>query len=127
MAGLAATLPRREAGRTKLDPGHASGNAHTPVHGRRPTLVFAGFELDPEGPELRRDGVPVELHPTPLRLLAYLAGSHGRIVPARELLAEVWADSVVSETALASALKEVRRALGDDGGRIGRALGGQIG
>lgn len=84
---------------------------------RTSRLLFGEFELDPSRFELRRDGVRIELTPTPLRLLLYLVDRHERTVPKQELLNNVWPDAVVSDTALSSALKELRRALGDDGTR----------
>ncbi len=80
-----------------------------------PVYAFEGFELDSGEETLRRDGLRIDLDPTPLRLLAYLVARHDRSVPKEELIAGVWPDVVVSDSALSSALKEVRRALGDDG------------
>lgn len=79
------------------------------------TLAFGAFELDLEREDLRLDEVAVPLHATPLRLLIYLVRHRERAVSKQELLDEVWPDAVVSDTALSSALKELRRALGDDG------------
>lgn len=79
-----------------------------PVH-------FGDFELDEARFELRRGGVLVELQATPFRLLQHLLRERARVVPKEELLAVVWPEAVVSDAALSSALKEVRRALGDDG------------
>jgi DNA-binding winged helix-turn-helix (wHTH) protein len=67
--------------------------------------------------ELLRDGDPVEIHATPLRLLAYLVENRDRTVSKHELLDGVWPDAYVSENALTSALCEIRHALGDDGVR----------
>jgi TolB-like protein/Tfp pilus assembly protein PilF len=78
-------------------------------------LAFGAFELDLTHPDLRKDGVRVPLHATPLRLLIYLVRHRERGVSKQELFDEVWPDAVVSDAALSSALKEVRRALGDDG------------
>lgn len=78
-------------------------------------LGFGDYELDPEIPELRACGEPVKIDRTPLRLLAYLARNAGRTVPKAELLREVWGDVVVSDTAISSALKKLRRVLHDDG------------
>lgn len=80
-----------------------------------PRLAFGAFELDLEHPDLRRDGVVIPLHATPLRLLLYLVRHRERAISKQELFDEVWPDAVVSDAALSSALKEVRRALGDDG------------
>jgi adenylate cyclase len=80
-------------------------------------LSFGEFELDAGRNELRRAGEPVDLLPTPLRLLQYLVSHRDRAVPKEELLDALWPDAVVSETALTSALKHLRKALGDDGTR----------
>lgn len=82
---------------------------------RAPILAFGAFELDPGRFELRRGGARVDLPPTPLRLLLYLVEQRERAVPKEELLESVWPDAVVADTALSTALKELRRALGDDG------------
>lgn len=78
---------------------------------------FGPFELDEAHPMLRREGEPVPIHATPLRLLAYLLRNCDRVSTKREVLQAVWPDTTVSDTALASALKEVRQALGDNGTR----------
>jgi protein kinase/serine/threonine-protein kinase len=80
-----------------------------------PTLAFGDFELDLARHDLRLNGAPLALHATPLRLLVYLVRHRERAVSKQELLDEVWSDAIVSDTALSSALKELRRALGDDG------------
>jgi hypothetical protein len=41
----------------------------------------------------------------------------GRVVPKEELLDRVWGDQFVSDAALTTRVKEVRRAIGDDGRR----------
>lgn len=76
---------------------------------------FADFELDPSHGELRRNGEKVPIDPKPLALVAYLIQHRDRSVPKHELLRELWPDVVVSDAALASALRDARRALGDDG------------
>lgn len=59
----------------------------------------------------------VEIAPKPFAMLCYLAKHRDRVVPKTELLERVWPDVVVSDAALSSALKDLRRALGDDGSR----------
>ncbi len=78
-------------------------------------LAFGEFQLDVGRRELRRDGVPVELRPTPLRLLFYLAERRDRTIPKQELLDALWPDAIVTDTSLANALSEARRFVGDDG------------
>lgn len=80
-----------------------------------PTLAFGEFVLDTAAPELRHRGERVELQRKPMDLLVYLARNHHRVVPMSEVLERVWFGVVVSDTAVRSALKSVRSALGDDG------------
>jgi TolB-like protein len=80
-------------------------------------FAFNPFELDECPCELLREGNPVDIHATPLRLLAYLVENRDRTIPKHELLDRVWPDSYVGENALTSALCEIRHALDDDGAR----------
>lgn len=63
------------------------------------------------------DGQARHLEPQAFDLLAYLVTHRERVVPKTELLDEVWGDQFVSESALTTRIKEVRRAVGDDGNR----------
>ncbi|HXX46904.1 MAG TPA: AAA family ATPase [Myxococcota bacterium] len=81
------------------------------------TVSFGPFLLDLQRGELLRAGELVAIAPKPLALLAYLAANRDRTVSKDELLTQVWPDVFVSEAALASALKDLRRAIGDDGAR----------
>ena len=82
----------------------------------QPTVhAFGDFELDESLLELRRDGARVPLEPKPLRLLLYLLHNRERVVPRDELFDHVWPDVIVGESAVSTALREVRRALGDEG------------
>ncbi|MEM8926428.1 MAG: winged helix-turn-helix domain-containing protein, partial [Actinomycetota bacterium] len=63
------------------------------------------------------DGVPQHLEPQAFDLLAYLLNHRDRVIPKSELLDEVWGDQFVSESSLTTRIKEVRRAVGDDGTR----------
>lgn len=80
-------------------------------------ISFGPFHLDFLRGELVRADEFVSLAPKPLALLVYLAAHRDRAVPKHELRRHVWPDVFVSEAALASALKDLRRALGDDGAR----------
>ena len=77
--------------------------------GPAPIYRFGAFELDFGRAELRRDGARAELQRKPLQLLLYLARHRDRVVSTDELLDQVWPDVVVSEDALTSALRQVRR------------------
>jgi DNA-binding winged helix-turn-helix (wHTH) protein len=83
----------------------------------RRVFAISCFELDECPCELLREGDPVEIHATPLRLLVYLVENRDRTVSKRELLDRVWPDAFLSENALTSALCEIRHVLGDDGSR----------
>ncbi len=72
-------------------------------------------ELDRSTLELRRDGRRVVLRPLPARLLMYLIQNRNRVVPKAELFEHLWPDTFVGDAALASALRDLRRAVGDDG------------
>lgn len=76
---------------------------------------FGDFELNTAGDQLRRDGEPVHVEPRPLDLLRHLIENRDRVVPKNELLDSVWGDRFVSEAALTTGLRTVRRAVGDTG------------
>ncbi|KAB2347766.1 ATP-binding protein [Actinomadura rudentiformis] len=76
---------------------------------------FEGFLLDETTFELLRNGRPVPLEPQVFDVLVYLVRHRDRVVPKEELLDQVWGDRFVSESALTTRIKHVRRALGDDG------------
>jgi pimeloyl-ACP methyl ester carboxylesterase/DNA-binding winged helix-turn-helix (wHTH) protein len=79
------------------------------------TLVFDDCELDVARLELRRSGSTIHVEPQVFDVLAYLIEHRDRVVTKAELLEQVWGDRFVSESALTSRLKAVRRAVGDDG------------
>lgn len=76
---------------------------------------FGRHELDLVRGELRTDGVPVALEPRVYALLCLLVAARDRLVSRDELIERVWDGRVVSETALSTCVKSLRRALGDDG------------
>jgi DNA-binding winged helix-turn-helix (wHTH) protein/tetratricopeptide (TPR) repeat protein len=84
---------------------------------RSTVFRFGDFELDEARRELRQGGEPLAIQLKPFQLLAYLVRHRDRAVPKEELFENVWPDAVVSDAALASALRDVRRLLGDDGRR----------
>jgi pimeloyl-ACP methyl ester carboxylesterase/DNA-binding winged helix-turn-helix (wHTH) protein len=73
------------------------------------------LELDTAVFELRRGGTPVPMEPQVFDVLAYLVAHRDRVVPKEELMDAVWGGRFVSESAVTSRVKQVRRALGDDG------------
>ncbi|MFK8024486.1 MAG: winged helix-turn-helix domain-containing protein [Ilumatobacter sp.] len=77
--------------------------------------VFGACSVDLDRVEVRRDGALVDTQPQVFAVLAYLLAHTDRVVSKEELLDNVWGDRFVSESALTSRIKSLRRALGDDG------------
>lgn len=78
-------------------------------------LTFGEYELDTDLFELRKDSQACPVEPQVFDLLVYLAQHRDRIISRQELLDELWADKVVSESTLSSLIKEARHAVGDSG------------
>ncbi|MEU4245455.1 alpha/beta fold hydrolase [Actinoplanes sp. NPDC026619] len=68
---------------------------------------------------MHRAGATIHVEPRAFDLLCHLVTHRDRVVSKNELLDSVWGDRFVSEAALTTALRTVRRALGDTGGRQG--------
>ncbi|HYJ29570.1 MAG TPA: winged helix-turn-helix domain-containing protein [Allosphingosinicella sp.] len=77
-------------------------------------LAFGEFILDPADERVRGPSGPVKLGNKAFRLLLQMVGERGKLVTKEELFSSVWDGTIVSEAALTSAVKELRRALGDD-------------
>lgn len=75
---------------------------------------FDDFELDTDAFELRRSGEPVPLQRRVFDLVAYLAAHGERVVTKEELFEHVWEGVTVSDASLSQAVKQARKALGDD-------------
>ena len=63
---------------------------------------------------LSNGGKQVALEPQGLELLAYLLEHRNRVVSREELNEKVWGGRIVSEAALSTGIRSVRRALGDN-------------
>lgn len=94
---------------------------------------FGTAEFDEARCELRVAGLPVEVEPRVLALLAYLLRHAGEVVTKEELLREVWAGRVTVDKVLPSAITKLRRALGEANAaqlttqaRIGYRLDGPV-
>ena len=79
------------------------------------TLLDGRLELDETLFELRDPGGRVPLEPQAFDVLAHLVRHRERLVSKEELMDTIWGGRFVSETAVTSRIKQVRRALGDDG------------
>lgn len=79
----------------------------------RVIYAFGEFELDTASGVLRRGEQTARLRPTPLRVLVQLLRHRDRVVTREELADRVWGGNLVSDAAVATAIKEIRHALGD--------------
>jgi len=87
----------------------ADGAATTPL------VRIGALVLDPDTLELTEDDRTDVLRPLPAALLFHLLRQRHRIVPKDELHRVLWPDTSVSDAALASAVRDLRRLLHDDG------------
>lgn len=92
----------------------ASGDA-TPVEYLGRSLRFEGMTFDPQNLELTRDGERVMLQPLPGRMLVLLIRNRSRIVSKEELRSALWSGTFVSDSAISSTLRDLRRAVKDEG------------
>jgi TolB-like protein len=74
---------------------------------------FGDYALDLDRYELRRGGEVVKTEPRVLEVLNFLIEHRVRVVPKEELLDTIWRDVHVSESALTTAIRDIRRVLGD--------------
>jgi DNA-binding winged helix-turn-helix (wHTH) protein len=79
-------------------------------------VAFGPFEADLSTGELRRDGQRVHLQQQPFLVLSALLDRPGELVSQQELRRRLWTDGthVSFERGLASALRKLREALGDN-------------
>ena len=77
-------------------------------------LSFGEFRLDAGSGQLYRNDAPVPLTPKAYAVLGYLAARPGRLVPKQELLDAVWPGVFVGDAVLKVAVREIRKALGDN-------------
>ncbi|HKY15369.1 MAG TPA: alpha/beta fold hydrolase [Microthrixaceae bacterium] len=76
---------------------------------------FGAHTLDTATLQLLDATTEVELEPQALAVLTHLIEHRDRVVAKEELLDEVWGSRFVSESALATRIKQVRQAVGDSG------------
>lgn len=76
-------------------------------------MVFGACRLDLQGRELWRGGQPQAVAPKVFDLLALLVERRQRVVSKDELLAVVWPGQVVSDGAIARAVMQARKAVGN--------------
>ncbi len=78
-------------------------------------VVFGRCRFDRDRWELRRDDEVVALEPRAIQILSELVDHRGELVTKHELLDRVWGDRFVSESALTTQIKALRKAVGDTG------------
>lgn len=77
-------------------------------------LSFDRFVLDRADERLIGPDGPIRIGTKAFRVLVRLIEQNGRLLTKEELFASVWDGTFVSESALTSVIKELRRALGDN-------------
>lgn len=77
-------------------------------------LTFGEFTLDLVGGRLCRGNTPIAMTPKAFSVLHYLAARPGHLVAKKALLDAVWPGVFVGDAVLKTAIRDVRRALGDD-------------
>ena len=78
---------------------------------------FDGFVLDLKTNELLAGGRSVAIPEQAVRVLRILVGQQGELVNRDEICSEIWGDRFVEvEAGLNTAIRSIRRALGDDAG-----------
>lgn len=77
-------------------------------------LIFSPFQLDLNKEQLRRHTQTIALRPKTFAVLRYLVEHPDVLVTKDALLDCVWAGTVVSDSALKTCIRELRRALGDN-------------
>ncbi len=78
---------------------------------------FGSFELSPARLELAREGQAQPVEPQVFDLLHLMVRRAGELVTHDELIEEVWAGRIVSDSAISARISAARAALGDDGVR----------
>ena len=80
------------------------------------------FVIDLRQGALLADGVECPLRPKSFALLRHLAEHAGRLVSRDALLAAVWPGTFVTEDSITQCIRDIRRALGDEGAHHLRTL-----
>lgn len=82
-----------------------------------PDIRFDGWTVRTDSGELTKDGRTIRLRAQPMQVLVLLSAHPGNVVSREHLIAQLWPKGVVDfDTALNSAVRRLRRALGDEAG-----------
>ena len=77
--------------------------------------AFDGFVLDLDRGDLRHEDVVLPTEPMTYAVLTHLVQNSARLVPKDELVEKVWDGRFISDAAISTVIKSLRRVLGDDG------------
>src|SRR3954452_23425132 len=84
---------------------------------------FDRFTLDLDrGALLGPDGAELPLRPKSFALLRLLVENAGRLLDRDAIMAAVWRDVVVTDESITQCVRDVRKALGDEAGRLLRTV-----
>ncbi len=78
------------------------------------SYLFDDVVVDCRNFRVQKQGVAQSLAPRAFDVLRYLIEQRGRVVEKQELFENIWQELFVTDDALTRAVKEIRRALGDD-------------
>ena len=78
-------------------------------------IKFEEFSVDLERFELNRGGEIVSVEPLIFNLIALLASHPQKLFTKQDLIEQLWPGRVISDSAISSAIKSARKALGDSG------------
>lgn len=78
-------------------------------------VAFEDKELDFQVAELRGSGKAIAIEPRAFDLLCLLIAHRDRLVSRDEIVREVWNGRYISDAAISTCIKSLRKALGDDG------------
>ena len=76
---------------------------------------FDQFELDTKQFSLRTGGSDIHIEPLVFDLLCFFVENAGKVLSRDAIIERVWKGRFVSDAAVSSCVKAVRKALGDDG------------
>ena len=92
----------------------------------QPPLAFGPYTLDLTRGALLRGDDEIKLRPKSYDTLKHLVLNGGRLVPKSEMIAVLWPDAAaVSDDSLTQCIRDVRKALGDDGQAFIRTVPGR--
>jgi DNA-binding response OmpR family regulator len=109
-----AASPVDAASIKRLNQAPVKPGASMPASFDETSFHFGGFKLDLRKGVLHKNDAPAFLRPKPMAVITHLARNMGRVVPKSELMDTVWPGIFVTEDSLTQAIREIRKALGDD-------------